>query len=39
MLNLILDYTCVILGIALVLGIANWFLHAKKYYEGPTIQM
>ncbi|OAP56145.1 hypothetical protein AYL99_09324 [Fonsecaea erecta] len=32
-----MNYTCVILGIALLLGIANWFAHARKHYQGPTI--
>jgi hypothetical protein len=32
-----LDYTPVILGIALLLGIANWFAHARKHYQGPAI--
>ncbi|KAJ5432609.1 uncharacterized protein N7458_011765 [Penicillium daleae] len=32
-----MNYTCVILGIALVLGFLNWLLHARRYYHGPVI--
>ncbi|KIW81502.1 hypothetical protein Z517_04527 [Fonsecaea pedrosoi CBS 271.37] len=32
-----MNYTCVILGIALLLGIVNWFAHARRHYQGPTI--
>ncbi|KIW13606.1 hypothetical protein PV08_08796 [Exophiala spinifera] len=32
-----MNYTVVILGIAAVLGVANWFLHARKQYQGPRI--
>ncbi|KAH9219667.1 hypothetical protein DL95DRAFT_457333 [Leptodontidium sp. 2 PMI_412] len=35
--NMTVDYTCVILGIAAVLGIVNWFLHGRKQYQGPRI--
>ena len=31
------DYNVVILGIAIILGAANWFLHARKHYQGPRI--
>ncbi|EXJ68395.1 uncharacterized protein A1O5_08187 [Cladophialophora psammophila CBS 110553] len=33
-----MNYTCVILGIALLLGVMNWFAHARKHYQGPTIK-
>ncbi|KIW63200.1 hypothetical protein PV04_10065 [Phialophora macrospora] len=32
-----MNYTPVILGIALLLGIANWFAYARKHYQGPAI--
>lgn len=34
-----LDYTSVILGIALLLGNANWLLHARKHYQGPQLEL
>lgn len=33
-----LDYTCVILGFYLLLGLANWWLHAKEQYNGPVME-
>lgn len=33
-----IDYTSVILGIALFLGLINWFGHARRHYHGPTIK-
>ncbi|ETI19532.1 hypothetical protein G647_09366 [Cladophialophora carrionii CBS 160.54] len=32
-----MNYTSVILGFALLLGIGNWFAHARNHYQGPTI--
>ncbi|KIX07668.1 uncharacterized protein Z518_02322 [Rhinocladiella mackenziei CBS 650.93] len=33
-----MNYTCAILGILLVLGLLNWFAHARRYYQGPIIE-
>ncbi|PIG88379.1 amino acid permease family protein [Aspergillus arachidicola] len=33
-----MNYTCVILGFCLLLGLANWWLHAKKQYNGPLME-
>ncbi|KAF2098757.1 amino acid transporter [Rhizodiscina lignyota] len=32
-----MNYNVVILGIAAILGIVNWFAHAKNHYQGPRI--
>ncbi|KAI7769409.1 hypothetical protein LZL87_012850 [Fusarium oxysporum] len=32
-----MNYNCVILGIAAMLGVLNWMLHARKHYQGPRI--
>lgn len=34
-----LDYTCIILGIAFILGLVNWWFHARKNYNGPTVEL
>ncbi|KAJ5986479.1 hypothetical protein N7451_010844 [Penicillium sp. IBT 35674x] len=33
-----MNYTCVVLGFCLLLGLANWWLHAKEQYNGPAIE-
>ncbi|KAJ5523499.1 hypothetical protein N7513_013043 [Penicillium frequentans] len=33
-----MNYTCVVLGFCLLLGMANWWLHAKEQYNGPAIE-
>ncbi|KAH8596947.1 amino acid permease family protein [Bisporella sp. PMI_857] len=32
-----MNYTCVILAVAFVLGLINWFLYAKSHFHGPRI--
>ncbi|KAL5592441.1 hypothetical protein FOBRF1_013467 [Fusarium oxysporum] len=32
-----MNYICVILGIAALLGVLNWMLYARKHYQGPRI--
>lgn len=34
-----IDYTVVILGILLLLGVVNWFFHARNHYDGPNIEL
>ncbi|KAJ5605758.1 hypothetical protein N7510_008539 [Penicillium lagena] len=33
-----MNYACAILGVALVLGLLNWWLYAKKHYNGPVVE-
>lgn len=32
-----MNYVCVVLGAMAIFAIANWFLYAKKRYEGPRL--
>lgn len=32
------DYSSVMIGIAFVLVLINWFVHGKKHYHGPRIE-
>lgn len=34
----IIDYSSVMIGIAFVLVLINWFVHGKKHYHGPRIE-
>jgi len=33
------DYTCAVLGGMAIFGTINWFVHAKKYYNGPKVDL
>jgi choline transport protein len=33
-----IDYTVVILGFCFLLGLGNWWLHAKEHYNGPVME-
>ncbi|KAJ9608977.1 hypothetical protein H2200_006748 [Cladophialophora chaetospira] len=33
-----MNYTVVVLGIVLICGILNWFLFARKHYQGPRME-
>lgn len=35
----VIDYASPVLAIMLILGIANWFLYARKWYQGPRLEM
>ncbi|OJD11807.1 hypothetical protein AJ78_07489 [Emergomyces pasteurianus Ep9510] len=34
-----MNYAVAILGVAFVLSLANWLLHARKHYNGPVIEL
>ncbi|XHG02048.1 hypothetical protein AWENTII_005411 [Aspergillus wentii] len=34
-----MNYTSVVLVIMLILGVLNWFTHAKRHYHGPRLEM
>ncbi|PGG99041.1 hypothetical protein GX51_06457 [Blastomyces parvus] len=34
-----MNYAVVILGVAFVLSLANWLIHARKHYHGPIIEL
>lgn len=33
-----IDYASAVLGVMLILGIGNWFVHARSYYHGPRLE-
>lgn len=37
--NDLVDYTCVVLAIMGAFITANWFLHARKHYMAPVIEL
>lgn len=32
------DYASAVIGAMLMLGIGNWFLHARGFYHGPRLE-
>ena len=32
-----MNYACVVLGAMAFFAILNWFMHAKRHYQGPTL--
>ncbi|KEF53879.1 uncharacterized protein A1O9_10281 [Exophiala aquamarina CBS 119918] len=37
--DIFLDYTSAIIGIAFALGVVNWIVHARKHYQGPHVEL
>ena len=33
------DYAAPVLAIMVLLGVANWFLYARRWYHGPRLEV